>query len=101
MNAEAAQALYEAERKGVKQAVDEFIVYSEGPTAKCALAVLGWKSEDAARYLEMKWGFDASMTACPLCGEACGGEPEVVMHLNDDHGLTFSEIARKLGPDSV
>ena len=95
MNAEAAEALFEAERKGVRQIEGQM---DDGYGGRCAMGVLrdaGW------RILE---SLDIPMKSCPACGEESmllTIEEDFVVHLNDDHHLTFSEIARKLGPDSV
>ena len=92
MNEAAANVLYEAERTGVKQ-IRGTLRTSDG--GRCALAVLRDAMETSSL---MTW----HELACPLCG---GGrymaEAYLIVHLNDDHHLTFSEIARKLGPDSV
>ena len=99
MNEEAANALYEAERKGVRQITG---AASDARGGRCAIGVL-----DAAGVV-----LEARVSGCPLCGQAglhqgVAGlldlrfENDLVVHLNDDHKLTFSEIARKLGPDGV
>ena len=99
MNAAAANALYEAERKGVRQITG---AERDQHGGRCAIGVL----DDAGVKLI------ASVSGCPLCGKTglhhgvAGyldliSENDLVVHLNDDHKLTFSEIARKLGPDGV
>ena len=101
MNADAAQALYDAERKGVPQITGAVRDENDG---RCAIGVLQ----------EALGGYEARMVSeehmedpCPLCGQlptrgAIGVNALVLIaHLNDDHRLTFSEIARKLGPDEV
>ena len=94
MNEAAANALYEAERKGVRQTRGASMDESGG---MCAGQVL----LDAGHYSNQ------AMWECPLCGRdyLClgwsSGEANIIVHLNDDHDLTFSEIARKLGPDAA
>ena len=89
MNAKAAEALYQAEREGVPQIFGKF---SKG-RGRCALGVLlGALGHETAQICR------ENRTTCPLCGKI---SLALIVHLNDDHRLTFSEIARKLGPDSV
>lgn len=103
MNAAAAHALYEAERTGVRQ------IRGSGMDARggrCAMTVI-------VEAMQQKAVVAKRVEACPLCGgtswRPCKGhvclvlrhEGNLVVHLNDDHGLTFAEIARKLGPDSA
>ena len=105
MNEQAANALYEAERKGVKQIKGQLFDERGG---RCAVGVL--------RDLDLDHFARQPGSRCPLCGTAERGdletdgtpteavildEGDVIVHLNDCHGLTFSEIARKLGPDSA
>lgn len=111
MNAQAAQALYEAERKGVQQIKGNF---ADG-AGRCAVGVLMEAAKlrrellDDGLYVPLaKFGFPNTevkprgVIVCPLCDEkGCMHELALIVHLNDDHGLTFSEIARKMGPDSV
>lgn len=87
MNAQAAKALYDAERKGVQQIRGRS---SDGVGGVCAQRVLF----RAGEWFQPE---NAAKRPCPLCGFKMW----LVEHLNDDHELTFSEIARKLGPDSV
>ena len=101
MDAAAAEALYEADRNGVRQITGE-IRDSKG--GRCAVGVL----QDALGLLPVMRLNDSTSGPCPLCGVLptegkTYGENGLVLiaHLNDDHGLTFSEIARKLGPDSI
>ena len=93
MNARAEEALYEAERQGVRQI---FGRASDPNGGQCAGAVLA----DVDEYLPLRTIFGKS---CPACERWAGlwCEADLVFHLNDDHRFTFSEIARKLGPDSV
>ena len=99
MNEAGANALYEADRKGVRQITGATRDWNGG---RCAIGVLG----DAGVVLY------ARVSGCPLCGQAglhqgVAGlldlrfENDLVVHFNDHHGLTFSEIARKLGPDAA
>lgn len=99
MNEQAANALYEAERKGVRQAR---FIHEDSTGAICANRVL----IQSGNYSLV--GTPWPSGECPLCGltnTLCHGrlefENRLVAHLNDDHRLTFSQIARKLGPDSV
>lgn len=94
MNLAAANALYEAERKGVRQ-ITNFTFDNDG--GMCALGVL----VAAGQSSEV---MHTPMRSCPLCGEAAWWmdyEGHVMIHMNDSHRLTFAEIARKLGPDSA
>lgn len=103
MNQYQAEALYNAERMGVRQIRGAF---SEDG-GYCALGWLNTQGFVTERELM------ARADGCPLCGATTvtpAGEARAVpiaceylliIHLNDDHGLTFSEIARKLGPDSA
>ena len=100
MNARAAEALYEAERKGVPQIIGDF----QRGSGRCAVGVL----EEALSIQELAMiHYEHRGQACPLCGQRNPGGAfmstglALIGHLNDDHRLTFSEIARKLGPDSV
>ena len=94
MNEAAANVLYAAERKGIEQAFGGF---TKG-WARCALHVLGFTRMFRSEFVA-KWGFiDSEILECCDCRFS---EPGMVMHLNDKHHLTFSEIARKLGPDSA
>ena len=105
MNEAGATALYEAERKGVPQIIGRL---ADGP-GRCALGVLYY----AAPYFSLaRETFDlgARVDACPLCGAThhtywqglrIMDEESLIVHFNNDHKLTFSEIARKLGPDGV
>jgi hypothetical protein len=99
MNAAAAQALYDAERGGIRQIRGQF---ADGDGGFCAIGVLAERS--------LEWGLELwrlSRQTCPLCGLTRSNknlmlcEADVIIHLNDDHELSFAEIARKLGPDSV
>ena len=109
MNAAAAEALFEAERKGVEQLR---FVLRDG-AAMCAMGVLiaaGLVTETFLGDGQPLWGAWDAARPCPLCGAKeqqsnarfpLDSEGRMVVHLNNDHGLTFSEIARKLGPDSA
>jgi hypothetical protein len=89
VNEQAALALYEAERRGVRQVRGKLADYEGG---MCAAEVLIRANLYSDRLAEVR-----TMLVCPLCGKT----RFLIIHLNDDHGLTFSEIARKLGPDSA
>ena len=97
MNEAAANALYEAERKGVKQHRGDDV----GPDGSvCANVVL----EQAGLLPELDES--PKIERCPLCDyrlvtRFSENEIGLTAHLNDDHGFTFSEIARKLGPDAA
>jgi len=99
MNAQAAEALFEAERKGVRQIRGTYADRRSG--GLCALGVLGFTSQNtfATCRLREVYGFRQAPMDCPCCGDSFGSEFKVVYHMNDHHRLTFSEIARKLGPD--
>lgn len=91
MNAAAANALFEAERKGVKQSrLGIPPVFGDG----CAITII-----QKADLLTSGWSLDEQV--CTLCGYRLPNEIRLVAHLNDDHDLTFGEIARKCGPDHV
>lgn len=105
MNERAAQALFDAERRGVRQIREQMRDEMGG---LCAMGVILAASAEFGMYSRQEGG------SCPLCGAtrafpgngsygpyALNDEASQVTHLNDFHGLTFSEIARKLGPDSA
>ena len=97
MNEEQANALYEAEQKGVKQHRGDDV----GPDGSvCANVVL----EQAGLLPELDQS--PKIERCPLCNYKLArgfsaNEIGLTAHLNDDHGLTFSQIARQLGPDAA
>ena len=96
MNERAANALYEAGRKGVKQGKGARYQRSD-PELQCANDVL--RAAGITDLLEVE-------VECDLCGKPLAPayqstEAGLVAHLNDDHDMTFSQIARKLGPDGV
>ena len=106
MNEAVANVLYEAERKGVKQIRGAF----GEAGGRCAVGVLveaaGIDAERLDCYVPLpQFGFPNTNIklglTCPLCGTPVIHEFGAVVHLNDDHRLTFSEIARKLGPDAA
>lgn len=102
MNAQAAEALYAAEAAGVKQIKN---VLSDPAGGRCALGVI----RDALSGKDYYRLANGLADGCPLCGvkrvklsglvESLDSQWHVIAHLNDHHDLTFSEIARKLGPD--
>jgi len=94
MNAQAANALYEAERRGVRQIRGRY--YSGGGACALGAIALMLKMEPLALRAGV---LSEEAMPCPLCGGNYEREGQVIAHLNDNHGLTFSEIARKLGPD--
>ena len=103
MNARAAEALYDAERKGVKQITG---IAWDGRGGYCAM---GWLTARLG-YGGLEQTFHGPIAACPLCGATkqtlhrgspINDEWSLIVHYNNDHGLTFAEIARKLGPDSA
>jgi hypothetical protein len=118
MNAAAANALYEAEREGVKQIRGDL---SDGAGGACAGMVLWRASRSQSQVMKFdlaldwkdEFGLSPVVDGCSLCDKRSfmlspgGGltpidnEWRLMIHLNDDHGLTFGEIARKLGPDSA
>ena len=91
----AAEALYEAEQRGVRQIRGAL---SDNADGLCALGVLFRAGLGQPQ---------AEVDGCSVCGAKRGPllpinyEFRLISHLNDDHGLTFSEIARKLGPDTT
>ena len=91
MNKAAANALYEAERKGVKQ-IKWQLHDTEG--GRCASGVLA----DAllgTTSVQTRWS-----ELIGLAGMTSDEWSRMVV-LNNIDSLTFSEIARKLGPDSA
>jgi hypothetical protein len=92
MNAAAAEALYAADLAGVRQIRGDMADQSGG---MCAANVL-LKANNLLTQL-----FRTPRMDCGLCGKQVIHEGHLVIHLNDDHEMTFSEIARKLGPDFV
>lgn len=100
MNAAAAQALFEAERKGVRQLRNK---YRDSKGGMCAMEVLILQARKAgdvtvSTYFDLGRG---KVMPCPDCGDQPVSERGLIIHLNDEHDRTFSEIARKLGPDSA
>ena len=97
MNEAAANALYEAERTGVKQHRGDDVGPDGSVCANSVLSQAGLLPElDKSPRIER----------CPLCdygldARFSANEIGLTAHLNDDHGFTFSEIARKLGPDTA
>ena len=106
MNEAGANELYEAERTGVPQIIGELANSSGG---RCALGVLLYAAPDITLARQL-FDLDAPVSACPLCGAThqtywqgrpIRDEESLIVHFNNDHRLTFSEIARKLGPDAA
>ena len=97
MNQEARDKLVEAELRGVPQIRGSY----SNSKGKCALGVLGypdlvssWKTfrlEDTASDCPFLHT-DLQLPTCPITSIS---EPMLVIHLNDDHGLSFLDIARK------
>jgi len=104
MNEQAAKALYEAERKGVKQIKGRLVDSSGG---LCALGVIDHSlGVSALGQVNKEHAQDPCPFGCtPTNSRGVNGFGRhalyLLAHLNDDHDLTFSEIARKLGPDTV
>ena len=98
MNEAAANALYDQERKGLRQIKGTY--YREGGACALGAIALGLRRHDL-----LPLGFPDHLRGtemeCPVCGLRHVNEGSVIVHMNDDHGLTFSEIARKLGPDGA
>ena len=104
MNAAAAEALFEAERKGVRQVVGR---NSDGEGGRCAVGVLyetwAWQ-QGFIPLLHENGNFVTSYkTGCRFSLDYGLTEPEgrEIVRLNNEERRTFAEIARKLGPDSV
>ena len=97
MNEAGANELYEAERKGVRQIRG---ACADSTGGLCALGVLGALEKGIAAVCREYELVQADVT-CPACGRNWISGGDLIVHLNDDHGLTFSEIARKLGPDAA
>jgi len=105
MNARAAEALYAAEAAGVKQIKGGYWSWDGG---RCALGVVAEALIGTERLLKTQFTVadfrpaiaTSGEMSCPCCQEMAT-EFAIVYHLNDHHGLTFAEIARKMGPDSV
>ena len=106
MNAETAKILYKADAKGIPQ-VKHSLSNGHG---YCAMGIIARWASRLDLAIEMKEA--PHQGGCSLCGAQTGktiwgtdyplgNEWNLVAHLNNDHGLTFSEIARKLGPDSI
>lgn len=102
MNEAQAHALYEADRLGVPQIKGQ-THDNLGGRGRCALGVLmDCGLADSLQNLPVEW----TLLPCPSCGKTQEdwpffNEAQIVAHLNDHHDFTFSEIARKLGPDSA
>ena len=102
MNASAAAALVKAAMDGVPQIKGQLFSPNGG---RCAMGVL-W---DAGLALRGRAGLDHEVAGCPECGATTqmwnAGDPinterDLVVHLNNDHGWGFLDIASKLGPDA-
>lgn len=101
MNQEARDKLVEAELAGVKQIKGNFS-HSGG---RCALGVLGFGlGNNNAKELMIKYGFiEHKLCKCPLLNTdldtySCSTrmtETQLVVHMNDDHSMSFLDIARK------
>lgn len=103
MNAKGVEVLTKAAMDGVRQIRGAF---ADADGGRCALGVLA----DAAGVtydgdyilhgvrLQREYGLDRD-TQCPECGTRVPGYG-IVSHLNDEHGIDFLGIARKLGPDA-
>ena len=101
MNQEARDMLVEAELRGVKQ-IRFTLTRQEG---RCALGVLGFRlglAEPDIDKLLSKYGFLEREVTCPFIDSdlemnSCRPllEVSLVAHLNDDHQLSFLDIARK------
>lgn len=99
MTEEQARALYEADRLGVRQLIG---LARDDHGGYCAM---GWL--DKGCLLAGLW--ETTVESCPLCGATTqtywnspiDNEWCLIVHYNNDHRMTFSEIARKLGPDGV
>jgi hypothetical protein len=109
MNAAQAEALFKAERDGVRQIYGSL---HDGRGGFCAMGVLlqhaslAWDCIDRS----LRGGLNRRVDTCPLCGATkqtlyphirIHDETDLITHYNNDHKMTFGEIARKLGPDSV
>ena len=90
MNARGAEALYEAERQGVRHLKFVLTDLADGYCAGGILlraapgGVSSWYIEGALEFYEMS-----------------AAEWSEMVRLNNREGLSFSGIARKLGPDSA
>lgn len=97
-----AEVLYEAERSGVRQLRN---IGEDVAGGYCAANLLQARGQ---------WTMNIAATVgpCPLCGATeytHGHSPgrkieqvgNLIIHLNNDHKMTFAEIARKLGPDGA
>lgn len=102
MKERVANALYEAERKGVKQ-IKWWM--NDGEGGHCAMGAI-----EAALGSQEDLNEVRAVQPCPLCGVTeqqsqarypLDREGRLIVHFNNDHGLTFGEIARKLGPDGA
>jgi hypothetical protein len=94
MDAKAAAKLYQAERDGVRQITGRL---SDNLGGLCALGGIGARQlMTLAEWKALSLGLDPIQ--CPAC-EYIAKEIHLISHLNDVHRWSFSEIARKLGPD--
>ena len=106
MNQEARDKLVEAELQGVKQIRGQL---GEQGKAQCAMGVLFYALVSRGYVFTRKswvaeYGLDKHAPACPFmdtelenreCLTLLVNEAQLVVHLNDDHELSFLDIARK------
>ena len=105
MNQEARNKLVEAELSGVKQIKGSFT----SRNGQCALGVLGCSELGNNSQVYVRYQLTQRAPNCPFLGtdleiESCHksrhSEAGLVIHLNDGHGLSFLDIARKF-PEST
>lgn len=96
MNEAGAKALYEATRRGIKQIKGD---YHDEDGGACGIGAIhlslhAWNAQEAY--------------SCPIpaehpitAGLISDDDMDEIVELNDGDGLTYDEIARKLGPDAA
>jgi hypothetical protein len=95
MNHAAAEALVQAQLNGVRQIKGAI---ADGTGGYCAMGVI------FCAGVSLNHLYEIHVDECPECGATSDGyyqrpistQYDVVVHLNNDHGWSFLDIARKL-----
>ena len=85
--------LVEAALNGVPQITGRYATEA----GFCALGVLGIREEEmGVGQFCAKYGLSMARINCLTCNRSFLHEFDLVIHMNDDHGMDFLTIARKL-----